>query len=112
MDRNDKGQFAPGQSGNPEGKKPGTKNRFTRIKEIILDAFEDRKDELTTLNINDVLKAVVALTPKEKSVEVTMNEPVTLRWQGEGEDIADDNDSVQTEVSPGQDSQGSGEPQV
>jgi hypothetical protein len=34
--------FEPGQSGNPEGRKPGTQNKNTRaLKEAILHVFED-----------------------------------------------------------------------
>jgi len=32
--------FKKGQSGNPNGRKPGQPNRFTQLKEAFLDAFK------------------------------------------------------------------------
>ena len=37
IDRNEKGRFRPGTSGNPAGKKPGTRNRATILKEALRD---------------------------------------------------------------------------
>jgi hypothetical protein len=34
------GRFLPGQSGNPDGKRPGTRNRATRLRELIADGEE------------------------------------------------------------------------
>ncbi len=35
--RDGRGRFAPGQSGNPAGKRPGTPNRATRVRELLAD---------------------------------------------------------------------------
>jgi hypothetical protein len=37
IDRDAKGRFQPGSSGNPAGKKPGTRNRATLLKEALRD---------------------------------------------------------------------------
>ena len=34
------GQFQPGQSGKPAGRTPGSKNRFTALKEAFVEAFD------------------------------------------------------------------------
>jgi hypothetical protein len=34
------GRFQPGQSGNPAGRTPGSKNRFTALKEAFVEAFD------------------------------------------------------------------------
>ena len=34
------GRFQPGQSGNPAGRTPGSRNRFTALKEAFVEAFE------------------------------------------------------------------------
>ena len=33
--------FKKGQSGNPDGRKPGATNKFTKLKDAFLDAFYD-----------------------------------------------------------------------
>jgi hypothetical protein len=38
VNRDGHGRFAPGQSGNPAGKKPGTPNRATRLREQLAEA--------------------------------------------------------------------------
>jgi hypothetical protein len=40
IDRDAKGRFRPGSSGNPAGKKPGTRNRATILKEALRDGEE------------------------------------------------------------------------
>lgn len=35
--RDARGRFAPGQSGNPAGKQPGTRNRVSRLRELLAD---------------------------------------------------------------------------
>src|SRR5260221_3203343 len=39
--RNGKGRFAPGCSGNPKGKAPGTRNRATVLRALMRDGDED-----------------------------------------------------------------------
>ena len=34
------GRFQPGQSGNPAGRTPGSRNRFTALKEAFVEAFD------------------------------------------------------------------------
>ena len=34
------GRFQPGQSGNPAGRTPGSRNRFTVLKEAFVEAFD------------------------------------------------------------------------
>ena len=37
QDRDGRGRFSPGQSGNPTGRRPGSKNRATKLREELLD---------------------------------------------------------------------------
>src|SRR5258707_3473781 len=39
--RDGNGRFVPGQSGNPKGKVPGTRNRATVLRELMRDGEED-----------------------------------------------------------------------
>ena len=39
--RGDDGKFLPGQSGNPGGRPPGSKNKFTNLKDAYLWVFEE-----------------------------------------------------------------------
>src|SRR5258708_716291 len=39
--RRARGRWAPGQSGNPTGKKPGTPNRATRLRELLAEGDDD-----------------------------------------------------------------------
>jgi hypothetical protein len=40
--RRARGRFAPGQSGNPAGKQPGTRNRATILRELLVDGDVER----------------------------------------------------------------------
>src|SRR5260221_4112231 len=42
IERDGNGRFAPGQSGNPAGKKPGTPNRATRMRELFAEETVER----------------------------------------------------------------------
>ena len=50
--RDGNGRFAPGQSGNPAGKKPGTPNRVTRLREVLAEATVERAAEVLTEQVN------------------------------------------------------------
>jgi hypothetical protein len=39
--RGARGRWTPGQSGNPAGKKPGTRNRATRLRELLADGDDE-----------------------------------------------------------------------
>ena len=39
--RGNDGKFLPGKSGNPGGRPEGSKNKFTNLKNVFLEAFED-----------------------------------------------------------------------
>jgi len=43
--RNPDGTFKPGVSGNPEGKKPGTKHFTTKVREALMELSETGKSE-------------------------------------------------------------------
>ena len=36
QERDDQGRFAPGQSGNPQGRKKGSKNKATKLREVLM----------------------------------------------------------------------------
>ena len=103
--------FQKGKSGNPAGRPVGSKNRFTKIKELLCDAFEKRAGELSDMDLKALTNAVVALSPKEKSVDVSFNEPLQVCWLGE-EDDAESSDSVQTEIPTEEDPSSTGEGSV
>ena len=73
--------FQPGQSGNPEGRKKGSKDKYTLIKHMILDAVVNRKDELDTVDMKSILTFVSQTIPKENRVIV--DKPVVISWEGE-----------------------------
>ena len=56
--------FQPGQSGNPKGKKKGTLNKFTRLKNDVLEAIETRKEELKALAFDKLLTIGASFVPK------------------------------------------------
>src|SRR5579885_3028123 len=62
--RTARGRWAPGQSGNPAGKKPGTRNRATRLREL-LEESDDR------------------LVAKMLMERVAAGDPVTVRFVAE-----------------------------
>jgi len=39
--RGDDGRFLPGGSGNPSGRPEGSKNKFTNLKDVFLEVFEN-----------------------------------------------------------------------
>jgi len=66
------------KKGNP-GRKPGTKNKYTRIKEMICQIVEDREEELNTMDLKTLVQFVSSTAPKETKVEV--DKPVIVKWQ-------------------------------
>jgi len=65
-------KFVKGQSGNPKGKKKGTKAKFTTLKQAFLDAFEGlggtkelQRWANDPLNQKDFYQMVAKLLPKE-----------------------------------------------
>jgi hypothetical protein len=55
VERNDKGQFTPGQSGNPAGRPLGSKNKVNILKITLEENFRDGNFE----KIADILNSVV-----------------------------------------------------
>lgn len=51
--RGPRGRWAPGQSGNPAGKQPGTQNRATRLRELLADG----DDALAVQVLMDAVRA-------------------------------------------------------
>ena len=85
-ERNKKGQWKPGQRGGP-GRAKGTKNRFTQVKEAMLEALEQAKVDgdvggllkfLVNVAENEplqFLRCVTSILPKEIKQDVTNRGP-------------------------------------
>jgi len=78
--RDGRGRFAPGQSGNPTGRRPGSRNRATLLRELL----EDGDDELAVRVLMDRVRAgdgVAArfvadrLFPKPREREIDLGLP-------------------------------------
>src|SRR5258706_14442610 len=52
-DRDPRGRWAAGCSGNPVGKKPGTPNRATRLREMLADETVDRAAEVLAEQVHE-----------------------------------------------------------
>ncbi len=69
--------FVKGQSGNPQGKIPGTKNKYTRVKEAMVELFEEvhGKEKLKQMMqtpdgfFNVMKHLVVPILPKEPLID-------------------------------------------
>jgi hypothetical protein len=76
--RDPNGRFVPGQSGNPAGKKPGTRNRATMLREA-LNEGEDRMaarvviDKALAGNLVAARFVVDRLTPRPRGREITLD---------------------------------------
>ena len=87
--RDEAGRFAKGNPGKPVG----LKNKFTRIKEEILDLWYDGKMKESILKLMQenpkeakaILQVVASLMPKEDRLEVTTQEPLTIRIENESD---------------------------
>ena len=78
--------FKPGQSGNPEGKKPGTKNYLTQLEEAIKKYETDTGKKLFDRLIQRAfISDTVLLSVAKKFVadktqtEITTSEPVEIK---------------------------------
>jgi len=77
-----KGQFKPGQSGNPAGKKPGTLNKTTRLAQSLLD---HEAEEIMLGVIEDAKRGdraarnllIPRLMPARRSREINFKLPAT-----------------------------------
>src|SRR5258708_17067513 len=80
-ERDANGRFAPGQSGNPSGKKPGTRNRAT----VLREALRDGEDESVARVIIDkalagnsaMARFVIGLLmprPRDRAIEIDLPE--------------------------------------
>jgi hypothetical protein len=74
ISRNDKGQFIPGISGNPNGTSVGAKKKLNKIVEAFADVFEGLggKDGFQTWAINHketFYRMILQLLPKEMKIE-------------------------------------------
>lgn len=58
-ERNEKGQFKPGFSGNPDGPKPGYKQLSTQLKEALAKIWEGSASEVQELLIKRLLTLAV-----------------------------------------------------
>ena len=75
------GRFKPGQSGNPAGRGPGTKNQFTTLKSAFIEAFEelggaDNLVEWARCNQTEFYKMLARLMPRE--IHANVNTGVSL----------------------------------
>jgi hypothetical protein len=53
IERDGHGRFAPGRSGNPAGRKPGSRNQATRLREILAEGDVERAIELLRAALQD-----------------------------------------------------------
>jgi len=75
--------FKPGESGNPEGKRPGTKNYITQLEEAIKN-YEDKTGkqlfnrliERAFINDNVLLNVVKKFIPDKTQTELISPEPI------------------------------------
>ena len=71
--------FKPGQSGNPEGRPVGIKNKYTVIKEMICQTMIDRQGELNEVDLKTIIKFISATSPKEQNIKV--DTPIVVKWE-------------------------------
>jgi hypothetical protein len=74
QDRDDKGRFAPGQSGNPQGRRKGSRNRSTQVREELLGPILPGAIEKLRLAVSEGEKWAIEMTiayclPKPKPVD-------------------------------------------
>ena len=79
-DRDGRGRFVPGQSGNPAGKQPGTRNHATRLREVLEDgeAAEAARvviDRALEGNLTAARFLVDRLFPKTRGREIDLGVP-------------------------------------
>lgn len=84
--RDEKGRFTPGNPGKPKG----VKNRFTRIKEHILDAYDHQRgdEKLKEADFKYLMALVMGCMPKDDGGDSESN-PDTLPFRVEAEPDAD-----------------------
>tara|TARA_Y100000310_G_scaffold345312_1_gene463649 strand:+ start:762 stop:1061 length:300 start_codon:yes stop_codon:yes gene_type:complete len=73
--------FVKGISGNPAGKKPGTLNKSTELKNALVALVKAKLDsgELAkTVSNKDLLKAIAGLLPREQTVSMETT-PISIQ---------------------------------
>ena len=64
--------FKKGQSGNPAGRKVGSKNKITLVKEQLIEILRERMNEFKDdkkLSTTDLFRGAVSLMPKEHNID-------------------------------------------
>lgn len=79
-------QFQPGQSGNPAGRKPGSRNRLSEnfLKAMADDFDEHGVEAITKVRQDDPAKyltVVAQLVPKETDINVKTDETFVALWK-------------------------------
>lgn len=74
-DRTEGGQFAPGVSGNPNGRPPGSRNKLTEefIEALAADFAEHGRDVIRRVCVEDpgaYLRVIASLVPKQAAFAV------------------------------------------
>ena len=74
---NSTGRFVQGLSGNPNGGSVGSKNKFTTLKSIFIEAFEEiggvgNLVEWARCNQTEIYKILARLMPREIHVDVNV----------------------------------------
>ena len=90
------GSHRPFKKGNP-GRPKGIKNKDTVAREAIIDAFLNRKIELTSLEFKKLVDAVVTLLPKKIQGE-GIGDRHTLIWNYLAERVKGVNESGRIRV--------------
>ena len=101
LERDGQGRFAPGQSGNPAGKKPGTPNRTTRLRDLLAEGdFEAAVRALMDLvhdgNAMAVRMVIERVFPRPRDREIHLGLP------SEGATMTDLVDRMLSKVAAGE----------
>jgi len=76
--------FKKGHPGGP-GRPKGSQDKYTKIKEMILDVVQNRSSELDDVNLKDLLTFVGKTAPKDDSLNV--KQEVIIRWEGDDDNV-------------------------
>ena len=62
--------FKKGESGNPKGRKPGSHNKDTILRNYLIDLLYRKQDELEGMSAKELLKPIARLLPNKLDINV------------------------------------------